>query len=102
MGNRTKKPLFTSSVAAEILGIHPRTLMIYEKAGLIKPFRSQTNRRLYSENDLEEVRFIRFLTEEKNININGIKYLLKAIRGVKGVNLKKKLFPDFEEGKPLF
>ena len=49
-------PLFTISVAAQLSKLHPRTLMLYEKAGLIKPFRTKTDRRRYSQGDLDKIR----------------------------------------------
>jgi len=52
------KPLYTISVAAEILETHPRTLMLYEDAGLIEPHRTGTNRRRYSQRDISKVQVI--------------------------------------------
>src|SRR6266851_2275491 len=49
------KPLYTISVAAEILETHPRTLMLYEDAGLIEPYRTSTNRRRYSQRDISTI-----------------------------------------------
>ena len=93
-----KKPLLTLSVAAEIVGVHPRTLMIYDKWGFVKPFRTKTNRRLYSLADINDLKFIQYLTQEKGLNLAGVKLILEAIKtsGNHNFDLKKELFPDFK------
>lgn len=92
------KPLFTISVAAEILAVHPRTIMIYEKTGLLSPFRTQTNRRRFSRNDLRHLFFIKYLTQKKNVNLSGVKILLQALKEANKhkLDLKTILFPDFK------
>src|SRR5437870_1175251 len=51
------RPVFTLSVAADLLGMHPRTLRIYEEEGLVVPARTQTKRRRYSQNDIKRFQF---------------------------------------------
>ena len=65
------KPLYTISVAAEILETHPRTLMLYEDARLIEPHRTTTNRRRYSQRDIAKVQVIQNLTREKGVTLAG-------------------------------
>lgn len=98
MAYSDKKPLLTLSVAAEIVGVHPRTLMIYDKWGFVKPSRTKTNRRLYSLADIEEIKFIQYLTREKGLNLAGVKLVLEALKasGDHNFDLKKELFPDFK------
>ena len=93
-----KKPLLTLSVAAEIVGVHPRTLMIYDKWGFVKPFRTKTNRRLYSLSDINEIKFIQYLTQEKGLNLAGVKLILEILNIGKShdLDLKKELFSDFK------
>ncbi len=93
------KPVFTLSVAAEILSVHPRTLMIYETESLVVPLRTKTNRRRYSQNDLKRLQFVRYLTTVKGINLAGVESILALLRcGEKnGINLQKLCFPDFSE-----
>jgi MerR family transcriptional regulator/heat shock protein HspR len=93
------KPLFTLSVAAEIMGVHPRTLMIYENEGLVIPARTKTNRRRFSQKDIRKLQFIRHLTTKKGINLAGVASILKLIElaDKDGIDLQKKVFPDFEE-----
>lgn len=95
---RTEEPILTISVASSLLSLHPRTLMLYESAGFLKPFRTGTNRRMYSIKNLEELQFIKFLTHEKGINLQGVKTVLEALEiGQKhAIDLKKLLFPLFE------
>jgi len=58
-----RRPVYVISIAAGLAGCHPRTLRIYEEEGLLEPVRTQTNIRLYSDDDLERVRAIRYLTQ---------------------------------------
>lgn len=91
------EPILSISIAAKLLKLHPRTLMLYEKAGVIGPHRTDTKRRMFSLDNLEKLQFIRFLIQEKGINIQGVKILLEAIHLAKteGVDLKKLMFPQF-------
>lgn len=73
------RAVFTPSIASEILNLHPRTLMIYESENLIKPQRTVTNRRRYSEQDIRRVRAIQFLTRERGVNLAGVKYVLRLL-----------------------
>ena len=83
------RAVFTPSIASEILNLHPRTLMIYESESLIKPQRTATNRRRYSEDDIRRVRVIQFLTRQKGVNLAGVKYLLRLLKslGDQGLDL---------------
>ena len=62
--------------------MHPRTLMIYESENLIKPQRTATNRRRYSEDDIRRVRVIQFLTRQKGVNLAGVKYVLRLLQSL--------------------
>ncbi len=70
------KPLYTISVASEILEAHPRTLMLYEDVGLVEPFRTATNRRRYSQRDIRRLQVIQRLTREKGVNLAGVRHVL--------------------------
>jgi len=65
------------SVAASIVSVHPRTLRIYEDEGLLCPARTPTNIRLYSENDIRRIMWIRHLTREAGVNLAGIRILFE-------------------------
>ncbi len=72
------RPVYTIGTAAEILGVHPRTLRLYEDGGLIRPARKK-NRRFYSANDLQWIGTIRYLIHEKGLNQEGLRRLLARI-----------------------
>lgn len=94
-------PILTISVAAKLLNIHPRTIMLYERTKLFTPYRTNTQRRMFSGEDLKELQFIKFLTQQKGINLQGVKVVLEAISLVEkgGFNLKILLFPNFKAEK---
>src|SRR5712691_3690283 len=71
------RPRYMISVAAEIVGMHPQTLRIYEAKGLIRPKRTSGNTRLYSEADLERLRLIQQLTTELGLNLAGVEHVLR-------------------------
>ena len=71
------RPVYVISVAASIVSVHPRTLRIYEDEGLIAPARTPTNIRLYSENDIRRVLWIRHLTQERGVNLAGVRTLFE-------------------------
>jgi MerR family transcriptional regulator/heat shock protein HspR len=69
--------VYVISIAASLAGCHPRTLRIYEEEGLLEPVRTDTNIRLYSDEDLHRVRVIRYLTQVRGVNLAGVKLLLQ-------------------------
>jgi len=64
------------SIAAELVGMHPQTLRMYEQKGLVRPKRTAGNTRLYSEADLERLRLIQRLTGELGLNLAGVEAVL--------------------------
>ena len=74
------KPIYTLSVASEILETHPRTLMMYEHLGMIKPKRTATNRRRYSQRDLMKLQAIQTLTRKHGVNLAGVRYVLSMLK----------------------
>ncbi|HEV2012835.1 MAG TPA: MerR family transcriptional regulator [Candidatus Dormibacteraeota bacterium] len=82
------KPLYTISVASEILETHPRTLMMYEDLGLIEPYRTATNRRRYSQRNVRKLQVIQQLTREKGVNLAGVKYILMLLESLKKGGVK--------------
>ena len=73
---RPDMPVYVISIAADLLGCHPRTLRIYEEHGLLAPSRRHRIR-LYSEQDIERGRLIRFLIEERGLNLAGVRLVLE-------------------------
>ncbi len=72
-----ERPRYMISVAAELVGMHPQTLRIYEQKGLVRPGRTRGNTRLYSEADLERLRLIQRLTTELGLNLAGVEVVLR-------------------------
>jgi MerR family transcriptional regulator/heat shock protein HspR len=69
--------VYVISVAAELAGVHPQTLRIYEQKGLLRPKRTQGNTRRYSEADVELLRSIQALTQDEGINLAGVKRIME-------------------------
>ena len=70
------RPRYMISVAAEIVGMHPQTLRIYENKGLLRPGRTPGGTRLYSDRDLDRLREIHRLTTELGLNLAGVQRVL--------------------------
>ena len=71
------RPVYVISVAATLVSVHPRTLRIYEDEGLLCPARTPSNIRLYSENDIRRITWIRHLTRDRGVNLAGIRILFE-------------------------
>lgn len=89
-------PLVSLATAADIMGVHQRTLMMYELEGLVIPKRNPQNRRLYSQNDIKKIRFIRYLTQKKKLNFAGIRIVFKMMKKTNPDTVMS-LFPDFTD-----
>ena len=74
------KPIYTISVASEILETHPRTLMMYEHLGLVVPKRTSTNRRRFSQRDIMKLQTIQKLTRQHSVNLAGVRYILRLLK----------------------
>jgi MerR family transcriptional regulator/heat shock protein HspR len=70
------RPRYMISVAADLVGMHPQTLRMYEQKGLVRPGRTAGGTRLYSERDLERLRLIQRLTTELGLNLAGVHRVL--------------------------
>jgi MerR family transcriptional regulator/heat shock protein HspR len=79
-GADRETPLFMISVVAELLGIHPQTLRLYEREGYVRPRRTRGGTRLYSEADVDTVRRILHLTRELGVNLAGVEVILEMRR----------------------
>jgi MerR family transcriptional regulator/heat shock protein HspR len=74
------RALFVISVAAELAGVHPQTLRMYERKGLISPQRTSGNTRRYSQADIEIVRLIQEMTQDKGMNLAGVEVVIELQR----------------------
>ena len=77
MSSMNDRPMYMISVAAELVGMHPQTLRIYESKGLVRPQRTPGGTRLYSEVDIERLRIIQRLTTELGLNLAGVELVLR-------------------------
>ena len=77
MPKRKKQGAYMISAVAEMYGIHPQTLRLYEREGLLKPSRTEGNTRLYTDEDLERLELILSLARELGVNISGIAIILQ-------------------------
>ena len=71
------RALYIISVAAELAGVHPQTLRIYERKGLLNPARTAGNTRRYSDRDIDRLRTIQRLTQEYGVNLAGVKMIVE-------------------------
>ena len=78
-----KRPVYMIGVAAELIGVHPQTLRMYEHKGILRPRKSLKNTRLYSQEDVERGRYIQKLTQEMGMNLAGVRETLEMDRRIK-------------------
>jgi MerR family transcriptional regulator, heat shock protein HspR len=71
------RPRYMISVAADLVGMHPQTLRMYENRGLVRPARTPGGTRLYSDHDLERLRLIQRLTTELRLNLAGVEHVIR-------------------------
>ena len=83
-----KRPVFMIGIAAELIGVHPQTLRMYEQKGLLCPRKSIKNTRLYSQEDVEIGRYIQKLTQEMGINLAGAKQILDLEKKVERLEIE--------------
>jgi len=100
MSDHSSRAVFVISVAAELAGMHPQTLRIYERKGLIEPYRTPGGTRRYSQEDIERLQLIQELTSQ-GLNLEGVKRVLELQE--ENRQLKRKLdrlrdkLEDYEE-----
>ncbi len=75
-----KGPLYVISVASRLLALHPQTLRKYERAGFVVPSRTEGNLRLYSPEDLNLLRQVKYLVDERGVNLAGVELALLVTR----------------------
>jgi MerR family transcriptional regulator/heat shock protein HspR len=92
-GRDPGRPVYVISVAAGLVAVHPRTLRIYEGEGLICPARTPSNIRLYSENDIRRVLWIRHLTQNLGVNLAGVRVLFELEERL-GMRILEQLYSE--------
>lgn len=73
----SERPRYMISVAADLVGMHPQTLRMYEAKGLVRPARTAGGTRLYSEADIERLRLVQRLTTQLGLNLAGVEHVLR-------------------------
>jgi len=97
-GYTSKKKIragYMISAVAELYKLHPQTLRLYERVGLLKPSRSEGNTRLYTDADLERLEVILTLTREMGVNLAGIEIILNMREKMAGMQKHMKAFTEF-------
>ena len=92
---RKKQGAYMISAVAEMYAIHPQTLRLYEREGLLRPSRSDGNTRLYTDEDLERLEFILNLARDLGVNIAGIAIVLQMRERMEAMNLQMSEFVDY-------
>lgn len=85
MPARYSEPLFVISVAARLVEMHPQTLRKYEREGLIAPSRTSGNLRLYSDEDIERLRQVKYLVERRGLNLAGVQLVLELTQALRAL-----------------
>jgi MerR family transcriptional regulator, heat shock protein HspR len=97
---RYNEPLYVISVAARLLELHPQTLRKYEREGFVAPSRTTGNLRLYSAEDLESLRQVKHLVENRGINLAGVEMALQVTKRLQRVHHRLAAL-DGEPNSPL-
>jgi MerR family transcriptional regulator/heat shock protein HspR len=92
---RKSKGAYMISAVAEMYEIHPQTLRLYEREGLLKPSRTEGNTRLYTDEDLERLEFILNLARDLGVNIAGIAIILQMRERMEEMNRQMQGFVDY-------
>jgi MerR family transcriptional regulator/heat shock protein HspR len=95
------EPVFIISVAARLLEMHPQTLRKYEREGLIAPSRTTGNLRLYSDEDLDRLRQVKYLVNERGLNLAGVQLILELTRHMQAVQAQLAEAAANEENQAL-
>lgn len=99
--NAYNEPIFLISAVAEILKIHPQTLRQYEREGLITPSRTNGKIRLYSQKDIDHIKYVLTLTREMGINLAGVDLILQMNEKIQSLESEveeyKKKYKNFDK-----
>jgi MerR family transcriptional regulator, heat shock protein HspR len=98
---RKSKGAYMISSVAEMYEIHPQTLRLYEREGLLKPSRTDGNTRLYTDEDLERLEFILNLARDLGVNIAGIAIILQMRERMEEMNRQMQSFVEYVRSEML-
>src|SRR5216110_3676412 len=94
---RKRAKTFTISAVAEEFDLHPQTLRLYEREGLLKPSRSEGNTRLYTQEDLERLEVILNLTRDLGVNLAGVEVILNMRQRLEDMHHEMQQFIEYIE-----
>src|SRR6266550_4732976 len=89
-----EEPVYMISIAAQLTGLHPQTVRLYERLGLVAPIRVNNKNRLYSERDIERLQQIRRFTQEMGVNLAGVEIILELLKKIESLQ------SELERAKP--
>ena len=98
---KKSKGVYMISAVAEMYEIHPQTLRLYEREGLLKPSRTEGNTRLYTEEDIERLEFILNLARDLGVNIAGIGIILQMRERMEEMNRQMQSFVEYVRSEML-
>ena len=96
--NTQGRAVYVISVAAELAGVHPQTLRMYERKGLVHPFRTAGNVRRYSEDDIARLQAIQRLTQELGINLAGVRLIIEMQEEVEALRRRSSALAEELDG----
>src|SRR5579885_1566723 len=101
MARKRKQGAYMISTVAEMYDIHPQTLRLYEREGLLKPSRTEGNTRLYTDEDLERLEFILSLARDLGVNISGIAIILNMREKMEHMQRQMQEFVKFVQSEVM-
>ena len=100
-GRDKQEPVYMISIAAQLTGLHPQTVRLYEKLGLVSPMRVNNKNRLYSEMDIERLLQIRRFTQEMGVNLAGVEIILDLLSKIEHMNAEMEQLRTMTEGRAM-
>lgn len=94
-----RKCFYTISIVARMLNLHPQTIRLYERLGLIKPQRDRYGKRMYSSEDIERIQKIQHLTQQMGVNLAGVEIVLKLMERINELESELKQLKSNVEGQ---
>jgi len=85
MARGDQEPLYLISIAAQLTGLHPQTVRLYERLGLVSPTRVGNKNRLFSDADIERLRMIRRFTQDMGVNLAGVEIILDLLAKIEAL-----------------
>lgn len=100
MADTHDEPVYVISIAATRVGMHPQTLRLYERVGLVKPARRGANR-LYSNRDIDRLRQIQRLTQDMGVNLAGVEVILNLLEQINDLQRELETYRHSQLPVPL-